>query len=388
MTDERKYLRFPLSYRIEHWVSMGSFTVLAITGLVQKFATAGVSITIVSLLGGIESVRVIHRAAAIVLMLEIVYHLGAVGYRTFVKRSRPVMIPQWLDVRNAWRTLLYYFGREKSPPQQGRYTFEEKAEYWAFVWGTVIMAITGFMMWNPIATTRFLPGQAIPAAKAAHGNEALLAVLAIILWHMYHVHVRRFNRSMFTGYMDEEEMIEEHPLELADRKAGLAERPIDEQAEQRRRRLFLPAYGTIAAALLVGIFLFATFEQTAIETVPPPEGDIVVFAPFTPTPAPTEAPTAAPTEGALPGSWESGIDELFASRCGACHLGEAAFAGFDVSNPDSLVQGGLSGPALVPGEPDESLLMQRQVTGDHPGQFSESELEIIRDWIAGGAPGS
>jgi hypothetical protein len=110
------------------------------------------------------------------------------------------------------------------------------------------MVITGFMMWNPIATTGFLPGEAIPAAKAAHGNEALLAVLAVIIWHVYHVHLRRFNKSMFTGYLTEEEMLEEHPLELADLKAGVAARPLDPQVVARRQRAFFAAYGVIATA--------------------------------------------------------------------------------------------------------------------------------------------
>ncbi len=91
----------------------------------------------------------------------------------------------------------------KTPPQMGRYTFEEKMEYWAFAWGAIIMGATGFMMWNPISTVKFLPGEVIPAAKAAHGGEALLAVLAIIIWHMYGVHIKRFNKSMWTGKMSE-----------------------------------------------------------------------------------------------------------------------------------------------------------------------------------------
>ena len=61
------------------------------------------------------------------------------------------------------------------------------------------MGLTGFMMWNPISTLRFVPGEAVPAAKAAHGGEAVLAVLAIIIWHFYHVHLKHFNKSMFTG---------------------------------------------------------------------------------------------------------------------------------------------------------------------------------------------
>ena len=63
-----------------------------------------------------------------------------------------------------------------------RFTFDEKFEYWAFVWGTLVMGLTGFMLWNPIVTAKILPGVAIPAALAAHSGEALLAVLAIAIW--------------------------------------------------------------------------------------------------------------------------------------------------------------------------------------------------------------
>ncbi len=70
-----------------------------------------------------------------------------------------------------------------------------------------------------------MPGEIIPAAKAAHGGEAILAVLAIIIWHFYHVHLRHFNKSMFTGKMSEKEMAHEHPAELAEIQAGIADEP-------------------------------------------------------------------------------------------------------------------------------------------------------------------
>ena len=392
MSEPTRHLRFPASYRIEHWIAMSSFTILAITGLVQKFAASQLAVTLIGWMGGIESVRIIHRVAAIVLLLEVVYHLGAVGYRLFVRRGRPEMLPSLDDVRNAWQTLRFNFGAERRRPQQGRYTFEEKAEYWAFVWGTAIMVITGFFMWNPIATTRVLPGQVIPAAKAAHGNEALLAVLAIILWHMYHVHIRRFNRSMFTGYMSEEIMLEEHPIELADRKAGLTDLPQPPEAIRRRRRIFVPAYGLLATGMLVGIFFFATFEQTAIETVPPPADPAPAFAPFTATPEPTAVPTlpaaAGATEAPAPTSWADGIAALFQTRCGSCHTGETAFGGLAFDSYDDVLNGGDSGPALVAGDPEASLIVQRQARGDHPGQFTGQELDWVRNWIAAGAPDS
>ncbi|MBI3957849.1 MAG: hypothetical protein HY328_03490, partial [Chloroflexi bacterium] len=160
--------------------------------------------------------------------------------------------------------------------QMGRYTFGEKVEYWAVVWGTVIMILTGFMLWNPIATSRLLPGAFIPAAKAAHGGEALLAVLSIVTWHLYNVHVKQFNKSMFSGWLSRHEMEEEHPLELAVQEAG-KERPVDGTILRRRQRLYLPVAVLFSLALLISVYFFVTFEATAITTVP--RQTVEVFVP-------------------------------------------------------------------------------------------------------------
>jgi formate dehydrogenase gamma subunit len=379
-----KILRFTRSDRFEHWLAVISFTTLAVTGLVQKFAETSLAQAIIGALGGVENVRVIHRVAAVLLMFGVVYHIGALGYKFYVRRVRPTIVPGTRDVTSAWSAFLYNLGRKPSRPQEGRYSFDEKAEYWAFVWGTVIMVITGFMLWNPIATTQILPGQFIPAAKVAHGSEAVLAVLAIILWHMYHVHIRHFNRSMFTGRLTEDEMIEDHPLELADIKAGEATRRTDPAEVKRRRRIFIPVFGIVAVVLLAGIFAFVTFEQTAITTLPPEE-QAAIFAPLTATPLPTPLPTrAAPTPSAI--TWDGGIGALLETKCGACHAGSGAMAGLDMSTYEGILQGGSSGAAITPGDPDASLVVVRQSTGDHPGQLSGEELTLVREWIADGAP--
>src|SRR6266540_783136 len=180
-TVTRTYERFPLARRIEHLVMLLSFTTLALTGLPQKFASADLSIAFVYILGGIENLRRIHHSAAIVMMLGTAWHILVFGYMGYVRRTRLTMLPSLQDVKDGWQALLYNIGLAKTPPQMGRYTFEEKMEYWAFVWGAIIMGLTGFMMWNPITITRLLPGEAIPAAKAAHGAEAILAALAIFM---------------------------------------------------------------------------------------------------------------------------------------------------------------------------------------------------------------
>lgn len=266
--EARTYHRFDLAQRIEHIVLMVSFTVLSVTGLPQLYPLSDWALWMIGAMGGIESVRIIHRVAAVVLMLATIYHGGVVTYKIFVLRVRMTMMPGLKDLKDAFQSLGYNMGLVKEPPRMDRYTFGEKVEYWAVIWGTVIMIITGFMLWNPIATTNFLPGQAIPAAKAAHGGEALLAVLSIVIWHMYHVHIKVFNRSMFTGKISHHEMEEEHPLELERIERGETDNPIPPDVLRRRRLFFLPVAVVMSTILLTGLYFFVTFEQSAIETIP------------------------------------------------------------------------------------------------------------------------
>jgi formate dehydrogenase gamma subunit len=391
MTKTQRYARFSISDRIEHWVLTISFGLLALTGIVQSQADTALATRIIGLLGGIETSRLIHHVAALVLMLETIYHLGVLGYKVFVLRVPMTMLPGLYDVQNAIQSLRYNVGLSRDRAEQGRFTFEEKLEYWAVAWGAIVMGVTGFMLWNPIATTTLLPGNLIPAAKAAHGLEAVLAVLAIILWHAYHVHLRHLNLSMFNGHLSEEEMLDEHPAELAKIKNGMVYTPPDAETLAGRRRLFFPVYGVLAAIMLAGVFFFVGFEKTAITTLPPAE-DVMVFVPLTPTPLPTLQPTATAGQAAAGSSaapsatWDGGIGELLSAKCVSCHGQATKVAGLDLSSFEAAMAGGLSGPAVVPGEPQTSLLITRQASGAHPGQLSEAELERVIQWIEVGAP--
>ncbi len=267
---QAEYHRFDLWQRVDHIMLLSSFTVLGLTGLPQMFSTQPWATWMILTMGGIETVRIIHRVAATVLMLGAIYHGGITTYKVFVRRVRLTMLPGWQDVKDAFQAFAYNLGLYKHEPRMGQYNFAEKAEYWAVIWGSAVMIMTGFMLWNPITTTLFLPGEIIPAAKAAHGGEALLAVLSIITWHVYHVHVKRFNKSMFTGYLAREAMEEEHILELERIEAGRRQIPPDPQAVRRRTMVFVPVAVVISVSLLVGLYFFVTHEHTAIETIQPP----------------------------------------------------------------------------------------------------------------------
>lgn len=268
-TVTNAYMRFPLARRIEHWVMMLSFTLLGMTGLPQRFPDAGLSKAILGILGGIETLRTIHHVSAIVMMFGTAWHILVMGYSVFVLRDQMSMLPTLQDAKDGIQALLYNLGFAKSYPQMGRYTFEEKMEYWAFVWGAAVMGATGFLMWNPITATQYLPGELVPAAKAAHGGEAVLAVLAIIIWHMYGVHIKRFNKAMFNGKMTEEDMLHEHPLELADIKAGIADRRPDAATIRKRQMIYYPIAAVLTITMLGGIYGFINAEETALTTIPP-----------------------------------------------------------------------------------------------------------------------
>jgi formate dehydrogenase subunit gamma len=213
------FIRFALTDRIQHALLIVSFTTLAITGLIQRFNQVSLANSLILGLGGITTVRFIHRTFALMLVLLSLYHVANLLYKTVVKRPRPTMLPTPRDVVDAWQMILYFIGKRKERPLFDRYDFRAKLEYWALVWGTLVMGITGFMMWFPIQTTTFFPGEVIPAAKAAHGAEAILAVLSVIIWHMYGAHLNAevfpMDTTMFTGKISKARLLHEHPLEYA-----------------------------------------------------------------------------------------------------------------------------------------------------------------------------
>jgi cytochrome b subunit of formate dehydrogenase len=386
LSNQQKYKRFDLIQRINHILLLVSFSILGITGIPQISPTSPLSRLILSAYGGIETTRLIHHIAAVGLMIATISHIISLFYRLYVLRRPLSMMPVADDFRHLYHDLLYYFGLRKQKAYYGRFNYAEKVEYLAVVWGTVIMGITGFMMWNPISIARWLPGQVIPAAKAAHGGEAILAVLSILLWHVYHVHLRQFNKSMFTGNLTREEMMHEHPANLASIDAGTAWIQPPEKIIQKRQRFFLPVAIVLSVFFVYQVYKFVTFEETAITTIPPGE-TVNVFVPLTPTPRPTLAPSPTPEiqEGVSPDSWQGNYDALFRNRCGSCH-GITSVGGLTLATYQDALVGGDAGPAIVPGDPDASVLVAVQSAGNHPGQLTLDELDDVIEWILAGAP--
>ncbi|HSB21156.1 MAG TPA: cytochrome b/b6 domain-containing protein [Anaeromyxobacteraceae bacterium] len=212
-------VRFNVQQRVEHLVTMVVFTLLCLTGLPQKFYTAGWAQALIGFFGGIDTTRALHRLCGVLLALSTVLHF-AMAFNTVVgKKVRLSMVPARRDFEDAIGTLRYYLGVADKAPLFDRYDYRMKFEYWGLVAGNIIMVLTGFILYFPTWAARLVPGQFIPAAKVAHSNEGLMAFLVITIWHIYNAHLNPdvfpFDTTIFTGRISRERMLHEHPLELA-----------------------------------------------------------------------------------------------------------------------------------------------------------------------------
>jgi formate dehydrogenase gamma subunit len=224
--QEKTFLRFTLGQRWEHAVLLLSGFVLLLTGLPQKYRELSLSQDLLSTPDRVNLIRQVHHIAAIILTLEVLYHIVRIIV-LMVRRKLPGdLLPTWQDVRDAGQMLQYLLFLRKEKPKFGRYNFEQKVTYWFVFFSVAVMGVSGFIIWFPVQFTQFLPGGVVPASKLAHSTESVVLAIFIIIWHVYHVHIERMNFSMFTGRLSENEMREFHAKEydrLADKTSSSAQ---------------------------------------------------------------------------------------------------------------------------------------------------------------------
>ena len=239
---ESYFVRFSARQRIEHAVLMVSF--MSVTGLAQRYSAAGWGEWVILGLGGIEYTRLIHRIFGLIFALSIVYHFSYVAYIFFLKHRRLTMVPTLKDFSDVVGALRHAFGFAEKAPLYGRFDYRQKFEYWGLILGGLVITVTGFILAFPLAVTRLLPGQVVAAAVEFHGYEATLAVLVIIIWHLYDVIFRPgifpADFTMFTGKISRERMLEEHTLEYKEMAALQPESQADAAASPEEGRDNLP----------------------------------------------------------------------------------------------------------------------------------------------------
>jgi cytochrome b subunit of formate dehydrogenase len=221
----RKYLRMTLNERAQHFNLAVNFTLLVITGFALKYPQAFWVSPITDVPSGMTLRGFLHRLSGVAIVMLGGYH---VLYLLFTERGRGIlkdMVPRWKDATDLWETLKnnLFINRPAKEIKMGRFNFREKFEYLGLIWGTLVMTVTGFILWFEVDWLRHFPKWTFDVVRAIHFYEAVLATLTIIVWHFYSVifnpDVYPMNWSWITGEITEHELELEHGLELEKLKA-------------------------------------------------------------------------------------------------------------------------------------------------------------------------
>jgi formate dehydrogenase gamma subunit len=217
----RQVVRMNLPFRIAHGLVVLSFPLLVLTGFALKYPESGWAAPVLAWEGRFAFRGLVHRVAGVVLIASLVFHFA---HLALSRRDRVILrhlLPRRLDLTHLWGALRYSLGRSPARPRFGKFSYAEKAEYWAFVWGSLVMAVSGLLLWFNSFTLRNFPTWVADAATAVHYYEAILATLAILVWHLYMVifdpEVYPMDLAWITGRASEEHLRLTRSAEYVDR---------------------------------------------------------------------------------------------------------------------------------------------------------------------------
>jgi cytochrome b subunit of formate dehydrogenase len=259
--------RFDRATRLLHAVIMVTFLGLAATGMPLLFSDAAWARVLAMVFGGFRGAGVVHRFMGATLLAAVAWHVGNVFWRAFVRGESGLfwgptsMVPQPRDFAQFWQQIKWFFG--KAPfPRYDHFTYWEKFDYWAVLWGTAIMGAAGLILWFPVAAAGLLPGWMFNVALFVHGAEASLAIGFIFVVHFFNGHLRpeKFPMDLviFTGTVSAGELQRDRAAEYDRlREAGALERsaaPAPRAAIRRGR-----AVGTIGLTLGIALVVLIVY---------------------------------------------------------------------------------------------------------------------------------
>jgi formate dehydrogenase gamma subunit len=210
-------IRMSLLFRVQHLVLTLLLLVLAVTGFSLMYHDNALAQAIIRMEGGVHNRGIVHRVAAILLMANVVHHLFFMLLTREGKKEFDDLIIRRADIDDILQSLRYNIGTAAEYPRFGKYGYKEKFQYWGASIGTILISITGFMLWAEDFSMRFFPKVVLDLAMVIHGYQGLLAFVILFFWHLYNVHLHPsvfpMNPSWLTGKVSAEWLRQEHPLE-------------------------------------------------------------------------------------------------------------------------------------------------------------------------------
>jgi cytochrome b subunit of formate dehydrogenase len=265
----RHVQRFDLEHRILHRLVMLTFIGLTVTGLPVLFSHAAWAHAIAAIFGGFHATGIVHRLLGATLLAGLAWHVGRLAWRIVVRREKGMlwgptsMVPQPRDLVDLYRQFKWFLGLGPAPRFE-QFTYWEKLDYLAVLYGTALMGAAGLVLWFPVAAARLLPGWMFNVALLVHGAEACLAIGFIFTVHFFNGHLRpgKFPMDLviFTGAVSEQELRHERAAQFdrLEREGALDALSVPApSARARRTGTLFGAAGITLGLGSIALILFA-----------------------------------------------------------------------------------------------------------------------------------
>jgi len=233
--------RYSVHIVIQHLLVLLTFLVLVSTGVPLLFSKLSWAHYMISLFGGADIARIIHRMAAFTMMFACAYHVVTIIFGTIRQMIsgrfdyKRTMIPRIKDLLDVLHDIRYFLGLAPYRPKMEKFMYKQKLHYFAIIWGNCVLMIAGLALLYPDTMATIFPetlsklipqviekGVSFPAffqefARLMHADEAVMALIVVAFWHWSNVHFvpGRFplQWAFLTGKITREHQIEEHFLE-------------------------------------------------------------------------------------------------------------------------------------------------------------------------------
>jgi len=210
-------IRMSLMFRIQHILLIFTLLVLAVTGFALMYHENWLGQALIRFEGGVLFRGFLHRAAAVFLMAQMIFHAYYMVFSGEGKRELGEVMLRGQDFADFLQAIRFNLGSVTEYPKFGKYGYKEKFQYWGATTGILLISITGVSLWAETFSMKFLPKVFLDLALIVHGYQGLFAFLILLLWHVYneHLHPSVFpmNNAWLTGKVKAEWLRQEHPLE-------------------------------------------------------------------------------------------------------------------------------------------------------------------------------
>ncbi|HEX9800312.1 MAG TPA: cytochrome c3 family protein [Thermoanaerobaculia bacterium] len=194
-------VRMVLGFRVAHAALFTSFFALVWSGFALEYPDAWWAQPLLTWEGQLGVRGWLHRGAALVMLATFAFHAVHLVVDRRARACVRAMLPGRHDLRELGEKLAWYLGKRREMPPSPPLGYAEKAEYLALLWGTVVMAASGFVLWFENWSLAHLPKWTSDVATVVHFYEAILASLAILVWHFYFVMLDPLVYPMDTAWL-------------------------------------------------------------------------------------------------------------------------------------------------------------------------------------------